>query len=71
MRLYYMSRKCPMVAEHKTLLPMPLEGGYVPLLLDVHHGAGIHKSKDVDLKRAKDLLTGLSISSKKKKYINI
>lgn len=75
MRLYYMSRKMPMMAEHKTLLPMPLEGGYVPMLLEKHHGAGIGSTMSmgggVDLKRAKDLLSNLSISNKKKKYISI
>lgn len=75
MRLYYMSRKMPMVAQHKTLFPMPLEGGYVPMLLQEHHGAGIgstmSKGGGVDLKRAKDLLSNLSIASNKKKYISI
>lgn len=74
MRLYMMNKR-PIVPKHKTLCHcMPqTTGGYVPLMLDVHHGAGaIPVPRPVDISRAKNLLGGLTIAEgKKKKYVSI
>lgn len=75
MKLYMMNKR-PIVPKHKTLCHcMPqTTGGYVPLMLDVHHGAGaaIPVPRPVDISRAKTLLGGLTIAEgKKKKYVSI
>lgn len=56
-----------------------IRGGYVPLMLDVHHGAGVPPSSSqtvpraVEMTKAKSILGGLSIQDggKRKKYISI
>jgi hypothetical protein len=74
MRLYMMSKgNKTMVPKHKTMCGCQSKGGYVPLMLGVHHGAGasIPVPKPVDMSRAKSILGGLTLQDRKKKYISI
>lgn len=73
MKLYYMNKGgSPMVPKHGVCKCM--NGGYVPLMLQVHHGAGmaVPVPRPVEMTRAKSILGGLSIQDqgKKKKYIS-
>jgi len=69
MKLYLMN-KSPIIPKHGVCKCM--NGGYVPLLLQQSHGAGM-VPKPVEMSRAKSILSGLTLQDggKKKKFISI
>ena len=79
MKLYKMSGG--MIMTRRGVCTAKMSGGYSPLLLQAHHGAGIKIEPAmgtggggaVDMSRAKNLLNGLTIggAAKKKRYISI
>ena len=73
MRLYFMGKGQPILPKRKCVVSH-MKGGYVPLLLDVHHGAGmvpVSKPVSVDMSRTKNLLAGMAVVKPKKKFISI
>ena len=72
MKLYFMGKKT-LMPKQKTLCQCNMKGGYVPLLLNSNQGAGMTTTmpRPADMTRAKELLGGLSIQPRKKKFISI
>lgn len=71
-----MNVKSPLVPRHRVCTGNMRGNGYSPLLLQVHHGAGMTidggATNTPDMSRAKNLLAGLTIgATKKKKYVSI
>ena len=84
MKLYFMNPRSPIVPRDRVAMGNgKCCGGYVPLLLGVHHGAGVMAATNkvdavskvrggADLARAKSILTKLNPSGpQRKKYISI
>lgn len=62
----------PLVPKRRTLCSC-VKGGYVPLLLDKGVGFGMKSAvlPAKDMSKTKELLGGLTLTTKRKKYITI
>lgn len=75
MRLYYMTKgKQPVLSKRKVSGVKPHKGSGA-ILLAPHHGAGIRVEapvpRPVNMDAAKQILGGLNVVSRKKRYISI